>query len=859
MKILGTDVCLSYLLLVLCITHNLVSAADKYKPVDQIFLDCGSSNTAITEEDMNWESDAPSKYLRVEDVASSTVSTTQVPSTSLQSVPYRTARLSRSQFTYAFPVNPGQKFIRLHFVPATYTPDFNSSAAYFSLKVGPFTLLNNFSAELHAGSFYMEFCLNVEPYQHLLNLTFAPSPGAYAFINGIEVVSMPTNLYYTNADDRTNQRVENSTALQLMYRVNVGGSEIVPNGDTGMYRRWEPDMYFISASPNTIYQNASIQLNYQQNPVYQTARGMSNDTSINLSYNLTWMFQVDPLFTYFVRLHFCEFQPEITAQANRAFLVNIMNQTASGYVDVIEKAGGNGIPVFKDYLARMVGAENKILFIALSPYNEASAYSGAILNGVEIYKLSSSDNLAGPNPDLPPLQSPPSSSSLKSGRSQTTLLAAVVGGILSGLLLLSLLLFFIVRNKRKESGTSKYSSSTLPSDLCRRFSLTEIKSATRDFNEAFIIGVGGFGNVYKGLINDGSAGTMVSVAIKRLNPGSQQGANEFKTEIEMLSQLRHIHLVSLIGYCYDDGEMILVYDYMSNGTLQDHLYNTDNPPIPWKQRLEICICAARGLHYLHSGANNSIIHRDVKTTNILLDEKWVAKVSDFGLSKIGPGAEDAHVSTVVKGSVGYLDPEYYRLQRLTEKSDVYSFGVVLWEVLSARPSINRTGNNNKAVSLAEQARQSCRSGRVKEMVDPHLDGEIGEDCLHKFAEVAKSCLKEKGVDRPSMGDVVWGLEFAMELQENGREGEGVKLLLEKRVENEFPMMNGGGSNMFSINSEMVFGSQMKGIITSTNTDRSWTNTTTTSAEQSFLGQYGSESSLLESKPVFSEIQDPRAR
>ncbi|CAN0857820.1 Receptor-like protein kinase FERONIA [Linum grandiflorum] len=599
-----------------------------------------------------------------------------------------------------------------------------------------------------------------------------------------------------------------------MYRVNVGGSEIVPNGDTGMYRRWEPDMYFISASPNTIYQNASIQLNYQQNdgihrvaapdPVYQTARGMSNDTSINLSYNLTWMFQVDPLFTYFVRLHFCEFQPEITAQANRAFLVNIMNQTASGYVDVIEKAGGNGIPVFKDYLARMVGAENKILFIALSPYNEASAYSGAILNGVEIYKLSSSDNLAGPNPDLPPLQSPPSSSSLKSGRT------------------------------------------TLPSDLCRRFSLTEIKSATRDFNEAFIIGVGGFGNVYKGLIN-------------RLNPGSQQGANEFKTEIEMLSQLRHIHLVSLIGYCYDDGEMILVYDYMSNGTLQDHLYNTDNPPIPWKQRLEICICAARGLHYLHSGANNSIIHRDVKTTNILLDEKWVAKVSDFGLSKIGPGAEDAHVSTVVKGSVGYLDPEYYRLQRLTEKSDVYSFGVVLWEVLSARPSINRTGNNNKAVSLAEQARQSCRSGRVKEMVDPHLDGEIGEDCLHKFAEVAKSCLKEKGVDRPSMGDVVWGLEFAMELQENGREGEGVKLLLEKRVENEFPMMNGGGSNMFSINSEMVFGSQMKGIITSTNTDRSWTNTTTTSAEQSFLGQYGSESSLLESKPVFSEIQDPRAR
>jgi serine/threonine protein kinase len=640
-------------------------------------------------------------------------------------------------------------------------------------------------------------------YSQFLNITFIPSKGSYAFINGIEIVSMPNNLYMHNRDYVTTEvdydrpfYFDDTTALETMYRLNVGGKDVSGVEDTGMFRTWSQDSPYLFSqmigltpyrSKATIQYTTDTPAYTAPKIVYQTSRTMDLDPNVNLNSNLTWIFTVDGGFNYLLRLHFCETQPEVVETNQRVFYIFINNQTAQVQADVIEWSGGTGIPVYREYVVWVPSGNSgkQDLWLALHPHWDMSprpSIFSAILNGVEIFKLN--QEMEGVN--IPQAPEPKTKLTERTMRS-LTLIAIIISGAISVVAVVSILglVAFRVSKRAKDVGStgvaswrglfpftktksSKTQGSSLPSELCRKFSFAEIKAATNDFDNVLIIGVGGFGNVYKGFIDDGTT----PVAIKRLKSSSKQGAHEFYTEIEMLSQLRYLHLVSLIGYCKDGDEMILVYDYMARGTLRDHLYNTDNPHLPWKQRLEICIGAARALNYLHTGAKQTIIHRDVKTTNILLDEKWVAKVSDFGLSKVGPiSMSKPHVSTVVKGSIGYLDPEYCRRQQLTEKSDVYSFGVVLCEVVCGRPPIMR--DTEIAVGLARWARESYRNGKVEEMVDPSMKGEIGTRCLKKFVEIAVNCLLDNGIERPSMNDVVWGLEFALQLQESADEDVGL--------------------------------------------------------------------------------------
>eukprot|EP01018_Ginkgo_biloba_P024870 Gb_21838 [translate_table: standard] len=286
----------------------------------------------------------------------------------------------------------------------------------------------------------------------------------------------------------------------------------------------------------------------------------------------------------------------------------------------------------------------------------------------------------------------------------------------------------------------------------RWFSYNELKEATNNFSNFNEIGSGGYGKVYKGLLAAG--GEMV--AIKRAKEESLQGAAEFKNEIELLSRVHHKNLVGLIGFCFEEGEQMLVYEYMPNGTLRDNLHRRTGIHLDWGRRLRIALGVPRGLSYLHNHANPPIIHRDVKSSNILLDESLNGKVADFGLSKLVAGGR-SYVWTQVKGTLGYLDPEYYMTQQLSEKSDVYSFGVVLMEMIIARQPIER------GTYIIREVRNSLEKGGVKgierELLDPFLrDSSSALTGFQKFVSLAVRCAEESGASRPDMSEVVKELE-----------------------------------------------------------------------------------------------------
>ncbi|KAK2987615.1 hypothetical protein RJ640_011336 [Escallonia rubra] len=303
--------------------------------------------------------------------------------------------------------------------------------------------------------------------------------------------------------------------------------------------------------------------------------------------------------------------------------------------------------------------------------------------------------------------------------------------------------------------------------------LETLERATNKFDGSKLLGRGGYGSVYKAVLDDGT-----TVAMKRRSLSSRQGADEFRSEIELLSRLQHRNIVSLIGYCIDRGEMILVYEYMAKDNLAQNLHGNYGFPLGWIQRLHICINVARGLDYVHSGASlHSIIHRDVKTSNILLDENFVAKITDFGLSRIGranqayyvpdvlgsPSSVDTHISTTVVGTLGYLDPDYFLTNKVTSKSDVYAFGMVLLEVLCGRKAVDMSVDEEER-NLARWAMYCIEHGSVERIIDPHLDSRILPDCLKVFVGIARQCLHTRAQKRPTMAEVVVRLEFALTLQ-----------------------------------------------------------------------------------------------
>ncbi|XP_023541669.1 probable LRR receptor-like serine/threonine-protein kinase At1g67720 [Cucurbita pepo subsp. pepo] len=315
--------------------------------------------------------------------------------------------------------------------------------------------------------------------------------------------------------------------------------------------------------------------------------------------------------------------------------------------------------------------------------------------------------------------------------------------------------------KASTKRSSGYSIGKGDEGIAYYLSLAELEEATNNFSKK--VGKGSFGSVYYGKMADGK-----EVAVKIMAESSAHGNQQFTTEVALLSRIHHRNLVPLIGYCEEEHQRILVYEYMHNGTLRDHLYGSTEPKhLDWLPRLRIAEDAAKGLEYLHTGCSPSIIHRDVKTSNILLDINMRAKVSDFGLSR--QAEEDlTHVSSVARGTVGYLDPEYYASQQLTEKSDVYSFGVVLLELISGKKPVSPEDYGSE-LNIVHWARSLVHKGDVTSIIDPFLNGKVKIESVWRIAEVAIQCVQQHGVSRPRMQEVIVAIQDAIKI-EQGIEG-----------------------------------------------------------------------------------------
>lgn len=305
----------------------------------------------------------------------------------------------------------------------------------------------------------------------------------------------------------------------------------------------------------------------------------------------------------------------------------------------------------------------------------------------------------------------------------------------------------------------------------RAFEFDELMNATNNFSRMNKIGEGGFGSVYRGHIKstlDGVDDKRRMVAIKKLNQRSMQGHKQWLAEVQFLAVVEHPNLVRLLGYCAKDGERgierLLVYEFMPNKSLEDHLFNRAYPVLPWSLRLQITLGVTEGLQYLHEGLEVQVIYRDFKASNVLLDNDFKPKLSDFGLAREGPTEGRTHVTTAVVGTYGYAAPDYVETGHLTAKSDVWSFGVVLLEILTGRRSLDRNRPSQEQKLLDWVRKFPIESKKFTMIMDPRLRHEYSVEAAREIAKLANACLVRNPRERPSMSQVVEGLRRVMRVE-----------------------------------------------------------------------------------------------
>ncbi|KAG6729109.1 hypothetical protein I3842_01G010000 [Carya illinoinensis] len=713
------------------------------------FINCGSvSNISLSGREFVGDMNLGSFSF-----GSSSAINTVTTNSSTDSSLYQTARIFKNQASFDFHITDfGIYYVRVHFFPFS-SGRTNLADAHFDVSAFNFSLLSNFRIQDNSNSpLIKEYLLTINATK--FSIHFTPRRKSFAFVSAIEVFLIPDQDFVEDASDRitpsgkSNDRYYGvrSQVLLTIHRVDVGG----PQNNDSLWRNWIPDdKYLLPVESGKTCVPYKGPLHYDVNGannysasdlVYKTCRELNLDSSKGSSNSskITWRFDVSRNATHLVRLHFCDIISKNASDVffNLYFYGNFTHMISTNNVSQLLAA-----PLYYDLVVE--SDDSGSMDISVGPRQD-SKNKTAYLNGVEIMEFMRKSSLV----DVPG----------KENRSHIYVIVGTVCGV--AFVFIVMVLFFLgIKYKKAKQGDEgvgswpvfhgkdattsrkgKANASSLRSlNLELKMPLLEIQDATHNFDPKLLIGEGGFGKVYKATLQNG-----MTVAVKRSDLKHGQGLPEFETEVLVLSKIRHRHLVSLIGYCEERSEMILVYEFMEKGTLRDHLYDQNEKSkrsskrskLSWKQRLEICIGSAKGLHYLHTCSHGGIIHRDVKSTNILLNKNYVAKVADFGLSTSGPNDPD-HFSVGIK---------------------------VLLEVLCARPAIINS-TKREEMNLAEWGMLWQKKGQLESIIDPLLVGDINPDSLRKFGETAEKCLKGEGASRPTMLDVIWDLEYALQLHQ----------------------------------------------------------------------------------------------
>ncbi|CAH8389258.1 unnamed protein product [Eruca vesicaria subsp. sativa] len=739
-----------------------------YKPTDVILINCGTAFNTIDSRGRTWTPEQPKVFAwnSVNVSFPSKASESELLWKDVPAVPYKTVRIFRSKFTYSFTVSSGWKFLRLYFFPSRYRSDFDAVKSFFTVTVNGFTLLKNFSVNSSdSGRLIKEFIVPVLGGSKTLNLTFRPSPNSLAFINGLEIVSMPDRFYtkggfddnITDVGSNGDFKIDDTTVLETVYRVDVGGGMNVK--DTGMFRQWLPNYGSPLGDSGNVY-IMDFTINYtEKTPAYVAPREVYTtlyvrpDAKDHMNLNWTWLFPVDAGFNYLVRLHFCETMVKITKPGQRMFSIIIGNQIAKAETDVILLSGGPLIPMYLDFRTLLASNTSKTgervnLRLDLCP----NQYSyDAILNGIEIFKLNDSrGNLAGQN--LVPINP-----IMLGGDGKLDVFLIIILAVCSAI---GLVTFFIVaillvkRKKRKDNraGTFKV--------LLKQYTYAELKKITKSFSHT--LGKGGFGTVYRGKLSNG-----VKVAVKVMQDLKGTG-EDFINEVTSMSQTSHVNIVSLLGFCYEGSKRAIVYEFLKNGSLDQFISRENSSTQDVKTLNKIALGIAQGLEYLHYGCKTRIVHFDIKPQNILLDDNLCPKVSDFGLAKLCEKRESIVSLIDTRGTIGYIAPEVFSRTYggVSHKSDVYSYGMLVLEMVGAKnKEIVETAASNTSLAYFPE-------WIYKELENAEQTWRFGDEITREEKETAKKmvlvglwCIQPCPLDRPPMNKVVVMMDGSLDALE----------------------------------------------------------------------------------------------